>query len=170
METKELDLGSILEDCPRGTKLYSPVFGTVEFDHINDIDDQIWVNYTDKDNELASTYFSTDGRFEQTEDSECCLFPSKGNRDWSTFEVPKAKVEHFDPNTLKPFDKVLAKDGLRDPWYISLFGFINPNDNVFPYTCMNMLSFKYIIPYNDDTKHLVGTADKAPEYYRYWEE
>ena len=27
-----------------------------------------------------------------------------------------------------------------------------------------------IIPYNDETKHLVGTTDEAPEYYRYWED
>ena len=26
-----------------------------------------------------------------------------------------------------------------------------------------------VIPYNDETKHLVGTTDEAPEYYRYWE-
>ena len=29
--------------------------------------------------------------------------------------------------------------------------------------------FWYCIPYNDDTKHLVGTEEEAPEYYRYWE-
>ena len=26
------------------------------------------------------------------------------------------------------------------------------------------------IPYNDETKHLVGTTDEAHEYYRYWED
>ena len=26
------------------------------------------------------------------------------------------------------------------------------------------------IPYNDDTKHLVGTNEEAPEYYRHWED
>ena len=26
-----------------------------------------------------------------------------------------------------------------------------------------------VIPYNDDTKHLVGTCDEAPDYYRYWD-
>ena len=29
---------------------------------------------------------------------------------------------------------------------------------------------KFCVPYNDDTKHLVGTTDEAPEYYRYWED
>ena len=27
-----------------------------------------------------------------------------------------------------------------------------------------------VIPYNEDTKHLNGTSDEAPEYYRYWED
>lgn len=31
-------------------------------------------------------------------------------------------------------------------------------------------NYLMIIPYNDDTKHLVGTSLEAPEYYRYWED
>ena len=27
-----------------------------------------------------------------------------------------------------------------------------------------------VIPYNDDTKNLVGTNEEAPEFYRYWED
>lgn len=30
-------------------------------------------------------------------------------------------------------------------------------------------SYKFCIPYNKETEHLVGTTDEAPEYYRYWE-
>lgn len=28
--------------------------------------------------------------------------------------------------------------------------------------------FSYYIPYNDETKHLVGTTKEAPEFYKYW--
>lgn len=28
----------------------------------------------------------------------------------------------------------------------------------------------YANPYNDETKHLVGTTYEAPEYYKYWED
>ena len=31
-------------------------------------------------------------------------------------------------------------------------------------------SYDKCIPYNDETKHLLGTSDEAPEYYRYWED
>ena len=34
---ENLNLVEILKDCPEGTKLYSTVFGEVEFESINDI-------------------------------------------------------------------------------------------------------------------------------------
>ena len=30
-------------------------------------------------------------------------------------------------------------------------------------------NFNEVVPYNDDTKYLVGTTEEAPKYYRYWE-
>lgn len=78
------------------------------------------------------------------------------------------KKDKFDPCTLKPFDKVLARDNINEQWCCSFFSHIATNDS-YPYICFG-LSFKQCIPYNDDTKHLVGTNDEAPEYYKYWEE
>ena len=31
---ENIDLTKILKDCPKGTKLYSTIFGEVEFEHI----------------------------------------------------------------------------------------------------------------------------------------
>ena len=78
------------------------------------------------------------------------------------------KKERFDPKTLKAFDRVLVKDSESLTWKINMFSHIN-NKAEYPYCCL--LSFyKYCIPYNDETKHLVETRDEAPEYYRYWED
>ena len=30
--------------------------------------------------------------------------------------------------------------------------------------------YKCCIPYNDETKHLLGTTEEAPDYYKYWED
>ena len=38
-----------------------------------------------------------------------------------------------------------------------------------PYICIGWF-YDICIPYNDDTKHLLGTTDEAPEYYRYLED
>ena len=78
----------------------------------------------------------------------------------------------FDPNTLKPFDKVLSRyDG--GCWSANLFSHIEEEDNEYYSTCSfvcNGSLVKFCIPYNDDTKHLVGTKKEVPEYYRYWED
>ena len=77
-------------------------------------------------------------------------------------EVP----ERFDPKTLKPFDKVLVRDNRLRYWVVQLFSHIIEGELNYPYLCVNN-SYKYCIPYNDDTKHLVGTAKEAPNFYRY---
>ena len=41
--------------------------------------------------------------------------------------------------------------------------------DMYPYKCVGN-NYKLCIPYNDDTKHLVGTTNEAPEFYRYWED
>ena len=83
------------------------------------------------------------------------------------FCVPKKK-EHFDPKTLQPFDKVLVKDCSENFWKCSYFSHID-NTAIYKYNCTT-IQHRFCIPYNDETKHLVGTNDEAPEYYRYWED
>ena len=158
---ENLNLVEILKDCPTGTKLYSPVFGDVELDNIDILSDHpIRVLY-----KYGDDSFSKDGRLFFNCDGECMLFPSKEQRDWSKF---KPKQQKFNPNTLNPFDKVLARND-REDWSCVFFSHIVRDEETYPYACGYDL-FTQCIPYNDDTKHLVGTTDEAPEFYRYWEE
>ena len=87
------------------------------------------------------------------------------------WDIEKKKLKklipnRFDPKTLKPFDKVLVRECDGDIWRCSIFSHMW-KDNL-PYVC-NGICYKCCIPYNDETKHLVGTTDEAPEYYRNWE-
>lgn len=78
----------------------------------------------------------------------------------------------FDPKTLRPFDKVLVRRGNEnyDVWFPE-FVITPPDDTINKTLCMCIMEdILMVIPYNDDTKHLVGTSDKAPEHYRYWED
>lgn len=77
------------------------------------------------------------------------------------------KKSKFDPKTLKPFDKVLVKDDDTCNWRTDFYS-NKGKSKKFPYMCVGV-TCKYCIPYNNNTKHLVGTNDEAPEYYRYWE-
>lgn len=159
---ENLNLIEILKDCPEGTKLYSPVFGEVEFESINDIIGPIIVTT----NTGNAEYFTADGKMYTYYNGECLLFPSKDQRDWSKFKVKKPK---FDPNTLKPFDKVLVRNKSKYVLDCNLFSYIKPESEVYKY-CSLCCGYIYCIPYNDDTKHLVGTTEEAPEFYRYWED
>lgn len=71
---------------------------------------------------------------------------------------PKPK---FDPNTLKTFDKVLVKE-IGTEWRARYFEMYR--DEYFRTT--NGASWRICIPYNDDTKHLLGTSKDAPEFYK----
>ena len=81
-------------------------------------------------------------------------------------ELKKLVSNRFDPASLKPFDKVLGF--FNGVWNCDLYSNCN-NNKIFPYECFRS-RVSWVIPYNDDTKHLVGTNEEAPEYYRYWED
>ena len=116
-------------------------------------------------------HYTEEGWCDKRFPASCLLWPSKDCRDWSKFTAPWCKKERFNPKTLKPFDKVLSRyDG--GCWSANLFSHIEERDNKYcaPFSVCNGSLVKFCIPYNDDTKHLVGTKEEAPEYYRYWED
>lgn len=223
IEEKDLNLVEILKDAPKGTKLYSPIFGEVKFLELRiNHPYPIEVECTNSNGSKFFEKFTKIGTFYTTyEDSECLLFPSKENRDWSTFKIEKEKesikvgdylkqkgsgdlykvtdidevgnklcylkkliyngttedrqltgyyeeeiweyfekATKFDPNSLKPFDCVLVRD--RCKWHISHFQEISKG----VYRVENGMLFDVCIPYNEDTKHLLGTEKEEPEFYK----
>ena len=163
---ENIDLTKILKDCPEGEQFWSPMLGYVKLSNIN------------QKRKIVTVILETDATWDinangtisigNVTSPDIMLYPSKDQRDWSKFTAPWYKKEKFDPNTLKPFDKVLAKDSSTSLWRIALFSHM-VKSRVFSCVCMHT-NFMYCIPYNDETKHLVGTTDEAPEYYRYWED
>ena len=177
---ENIDLTKILKDCPIGWKFYSSVYGEVEFLGVlrgyislhGGEDEWCFPNIHRQRypiqlmTDSGEYCVSREGRHRYSV-GECTLFPSREQRDWSKFTAPWLKKEKFDPKTLKPFDKVLVK--VTNPkWKAALFSHYD-NDYMNPYVCIGN-AYKYCIPYNDETKHLVGTTDEAPDFYRYWED
>ena len=81
----------------------------------------------------------------------------------------------FDPKILKPFDKVLVKNDDDITWVAALFSHIiefhdEVTGNDYLESVTSYCTSSFCIPYNDHTKHLVGTEDEAPEFYKYWED
>ena len=84
------------------------------------------------------------------------------------WELAPDKKHRFDPKTLNPFDRVLVRHYKTTKWRCEHFShFDGGNYNPCATSCC---SYTFCIPYNDDTKHLLGTSEEAPEYYRYWED
>lgn len=85
MENK-INIAEILRDMPKGTKLYSPLFGKcecIDVDHSEYYPIFIRVQRTDG---TVAQGFMKDGRyFDGFEDARCWLFPSAKMRDWSKF-------------------------------------------------------------------------------------
>lgn len=219
---KNIDLTKILKYCPKGTEFYSCIYGKVRFDCLQSCEYPV---LTIRGDGLYAS-FSRVGKYTDAPDSECCLFPSKEQRDWSKFSAPwyKKLVEpkfkvgdkivnslrkymgalgpqgviseitdnkyiftdssyiyisnqdrwelvsnkkpKFDPRTLKPFDKVLIWHCASECWSCEIFSHLTGK-----YTCNCIYGcYTRCMPYNDETKHLVGTTDEAPEYYKYWED
>lgn len=163
-EKKRLNLCEKLAGCPVGTKLWSPLFGECRFVKIMGIADCVVV---DSPAVLGFSVFDMYGRYFDAP-GECMLFPSKDNRDWDNWECPKPKVERFDPETFQPFDKILARDQDNTDWYCDFFACLRRREPYPVVTVSNL--WRCCVPYNEDTKHLIDTADEAPEYYRWWED
>ena len=158
---ENLNLVEILKDCPEGTKLYSTIFEEVEFEGISQTQTIYPINI--KLNNNLTECLTPGGMIYTEYAGECVLFPSKNQRDWSKF---KPKKDKFDPKTLQPFDKVLVRDSSTGPWRCEFFSHIKKDSPIYPYLGVSA-AYICCIPYNDDTKHLIGTAEEAPEYYRY---
>lgn len=107
----------------------------------------------------TARYYTKDGKFYMTGSCDLDLF----------FATEKPKVERFDPNTLHPFDKVIVRNGSYDIWRANFFGYRNNKNPLGQFDCFGFI-WSLCIPYNEETKHLVGTTDDCPEYYKWWEE
>ena len=160
---ENINLIEILKNCPKGTMLYSPIFGEGEFLRINN-DDSFPVVVISEGG-IPNCFDATGKTYYNHNKGECLLFPSKDQRDWSKFKPKKPK---FDPKTLNPFDKVLVRDHNDETWSCNFFSHIR-EVGVYKFTTITS-SYKQVIPYNDDTKHLARTTNEAPEYYKYWED
>ena len=71
---KKLNLVEILKNAPKGTKLWSPIFGEVTFEKVlEELDYSIRVRSMG-----TNQAFTSEGQyFDDYHDAECTLFPSK---------------------------------------------------------------------------------------------
>lgn len=132
-DMEKIDIVNKLKYCKKGTKLYSPIFGEVEFDNIEN--NAIYVNTINNDNKIVRMPFESNGQFYSCyPNGECLLFPSKDNRDWNNFQVLE-----------KGYRVMCSDDGMN--WH--LHNYLKTN---IAYCISNNTltdSWKYIVPVED---------------------
>lgn len=154
---ENLNLVEILKDAPKGTKLWSPICGECEFSQIiEDEEDELSIECKTKaDCEMC--YFSAKGHYSTYAESECVLFPSKENRDWSTFTVSN-KHNHFEP-----FQKVLVKYWINSrscEWVSALYGHYDAYKNIHFLSNFAWVEDNRIIPFEGNEDKLGKIAEK----------
>lgn len=96
---KELNIAAILKDKPKGTKLWSPIFGECTFDEISCDNSYFGV---DTNKRVPETFYAN-GKYD--ENGECTIFPSKEMRDWRKFQWKKGDVLVSKDNVYIIFEK-----------------------------------------------------------------
>lgn len=112
----KINITVLLKNCPKGTELYSPIFGNVYLDEIRP-HLAVVVRTSDKQKEE----FLYDGRFGIN--GECMLFPSKENRNWSTLRPFKDGdvLAYQNPDYTNPSIYIhKCSQGLNTAFYVAL--------------------------------------------------
>lgn len=81
-----INIAKILKNKPKGTRLYSPIFGECVFDFIQNTTNDVCV----KKHNGKKAYFNSEGLYNTL--GECLLFPSKEMHDWRKFSWKKGDV------------------------------------------------------------------------------
>lgn len=147
-----MNIAEKLKKCPKGTKLYSSLYGEVELVKVKDNDIYpIVVSCLEFENYIMK--FDKDGK-NMTAHKEPTLFPSKTQRDWSKFGANDQVNDQKPKIELKPFDKVLVRDSNYGKWECDIFNHID--DGI--YNCFRSYWYQ-CIPY-EGNEHLLRTTNK----------
>lgn len=147
------NLANILKYCPRGTKLYSPVFGEVIFNAVSGTNIELTAK---PDGEKpVPIAFNHDGtlllNFSNT---ECVLFPSKDQRNWNKFRIPakKGDIMMFDDKSA-----VFMIDAMTDN-YVTIIAYV---DKYSTFRTGGHILLNYIPASEDMKKKFFDAMDKA---------
>ena len=145
---ENLNLLEILKDAPKGTRLYSTIWGEMEFISV----ESFWIKCLSSKGVEWS--FEPNGKLSasSTEDGECVIFPSKEQRDWSKFKLDL------------PIDTPVMVTSTGKDWHIRFYA----GDNAtFSYGCKSNESsgifyWPFVVPVKDfDFENLESNKERS---------
>ena len=107
-------------------------------------------------------YKLTNGKLEKIKDNKADALLKE------FFEGVKTKLVDSKPFTIddfKPFDKVLVRD-CYDPWSIQIFSHYTVKSQIMYHVIGDY--YNKCVPYNDETKYLLGTKQEYNGKYKTW--
>lgn len=85
---------------------------------------------------------------------------------WNSNTLTLEEIRKYNIYSLKPFDKVLVRDDNNSVWTAEFYSYY-AKKAIYPFKCVGT-QYGQCVPYNDETKHLIGTSKECPEYYKTW--
>ncbi len=148
---EDLNLLEILKDAPKGTKLYSTIWGDVELVEAQ----PLWIKCITPNG--TEWHFEMNGKLNAASsgNGECVLFPSKEQRDWSKFKLDLP----IDTPVMVRDDSFVIRE-----WKLRYYdkdnrAFVNgaKSDD-----CETSMVFDYIVPVKDfDFENLESNKEKS---------
>ena len=93
--------------------------------------------------------------------------------EWDAEKKELRKIKpHYDISNFQPFDKVLVRCGNDEEWMIEFYCKYDTLVHTSPHRDYPFMgigdSYSQCVPFNDKTKHLLGTTDMCDECYINW--
>lgn len=104
----------------------------VSIDYDEDVEYPIVVCFS-LGGDIENMVFTSDGRY-FSEAGDCLLWPSKDNRDWSSYV-----------NDFQPFEKVLVRDNDEEPWKAAFYDYRDDHEADYPYYTIGGTSYSQCI-------------------------
>lgn len=152
-----MNISDILKDCPKGMKLYSPLWGECEFDSI-DPNSLIIIKY----NNAIYKFYKNGAKWET---GECLLFPSKELRDWNKFKAPKKEPKFKIGDIVKQGINMIPITNNQDSRYTCITPEVaNKNEQVY-----KLATPEEIVKWNNEKLHPIHLHySKTERKIIYW--
>ena len=140
-----MNIANLLKYCPKGTKLYSTIWGNVTLCNIFSMG-----NIAIKTSDEHVEELFDNGRYNSK--GECILFPSKNQRNWKKFRVPANKGDIMMlPDGSTPF--IFKGYWGDDKYYCNFYCGIDLTDNlVINHDSHSNWTGKFVIPASEEAK------------------
>ena len=154
MHKKNCDIVFIFNRLRTEGSFYYYAFHSLQTNNTGVIDCHITLPY-------AWTFFGSKMNF-ATDSEKQQLFDALA-KEGKAWDAEKKQIVDLKPKVeLKPFDKVLCRNSKDDTWEADFFARLTRKEIDYTqsgkYLCVGDL-WMYCIPYNEETAHLLGTAD-----------